>query len=105
MGERTHETGVGDPISPNSYTDQEYFEIAERMSCSMYGEVIEIMREIGKLAHPDLVPYIFFRDMRDWVCQWQVAKDERWKGTYAGQDGSTVSPVETQMGACTGPRD
>ena len=92
-------------MAPNSYTDQEYFEVAEWMSCSMCGEAIEIMREIGKLADQGLVPYIFFRDMRDWFYQWQVAKDERWKGTYAGPDGSTVSPVGTQMGACTGPRN
>jgi len=93
-------------MAPNSYTDrEEYFEVAEWMSCSMCGEAIEIMREIGKLADPGLVPYIFFRDMRDWFCQWQVAKDERWKGTYAGPDGSTVSPVGTKMGACTGPRN
>ena len=48
--------GLSDPLAPNSFTDQEYFEVAEWMSCSMCGEAIEIMREIGKLADPGLVP-------------------------------------------------
>ena len=48
--------GLSDPVAPNSFTDQEYFEVAEWMSCSMCGEAIEIMREIGKLADPGLVP-------------------------------------------------
>ncbi len=47
----------------------------------------------------------FFWDMRDLSCQCQVAIDEQWKGTYAGPDGSTLSPVGTQLGARTGPRN
>ena len=97
------ERGLRGPLAPNSYTYPGYFYVAEWMSCSMGGEAIAIASAAGKLV--GLAPYVFFRDMKDWFCQWQLAMDERWKGAYLGPEGSTVIPRGTQMGASTGSRN